>query len=72
LASASAAGLSQFRGPAERGRGGVRLAAVRQRLAEQEVPLADLRAQLHEPAEQRQPLLRLTEEPVQGSNTKGT
>ena len=28
------AGLSQFRGPAERGRGGVRLAAVRKRLAE--------------------------------------
>jgi len=31
----SVAGLSQFRGPAERDRGGGRLAAVRQRLAEQ-------------------------------------
>ena len=60
------AGLSQFHGSAERGRGGVRLAALRQGLAEQEVPLSDLRAELHEAAEQRQPVLRLTEEAVQG------
>src|SRR5260370_11016415 len=59
------AGLSQFRCPPERGRGSVRLTAIRQRLAEQKVPLSGLRAELHEPADRRQPVLWLTEEPGQ-------
>ena len=37
------------------------------RTAEEEVPLSDLRADLHELAEQLQPVLRPAEEPMQGS-----
>jgi hypothetical protein len=40
--------IEKLKDPAER----LWPAAVRQRLAEQQVPLADLRAGLHEPAEQ--------------------
>src|SRR5262245_8220455 len=60
VGGAMVAGLGQFHGAAKLASGGVSLAAFGERLAEQEMPLADLGAELHEATEQRQPLLRLT------------